>query len=83
MDTAQNDNQELELKKNKKYVIITRIVIILTILSEILAFNDALDYYYGKGGGYEFDIKSFLTANFFIVIILGVMWIFGIFKLKE
>ena len=67
-------------QKNKKYVVITRLVIILTILWEIFLFVRLQQIYIGM-----FDIPAsqlFLILNIPVVIIIGLMWIFGIFRLK-
>ena len=77
MDTKESESKEQGIGKNKKYVIISRLVIVLMILWEIFIYLKIKIVNYGV-----FSVEDFVFFNIPVVIIIGLMWIFGIFRLK-
>ena len=80
MEDSQNEDNN-QKSKNKLIVIFSRLIVVVSILWEIFSYLYATKIpFYGKQ---FFDYNLFIIFSVLPIIIIGMMWVFGVFKLKS
>lgn len=64
-----------------KWVIVSRLVVVVSIIWEMVIFGGA--FRGNIGSSFRFDVAQFLLMSTPVVVVIGLMWIFGVFRLKR